>query len=440
MKISWRLLYFYAVSVIMGAMVGLMGAVFQLSVTWGSSFKFHIIHSLGAWLPPWLGLGLWCGVCVLFAAWLVYRFAPEASGSGVQEIEGALLGKRPVFWRRLIPVKFIGGFFALSAGMVLGREGPTIQMGGNIGEMFGEWFNITREKRDFLIGAGAASGLAAAFNAPLAGIIFVLEEMREHFKFSFSSIGAVGFACVSATIVLRLLMGQQAEIPMKVFDHPDLLTLWLFLIFGIFVGAIGVLFNVVIVTVIDTVALIKYKGRFVYALIIGFLVGLLGYYFPQVVGGGYALVDQAMTLHLSAHLLVFLIFARFVTTIMCYSTGVPGGIFAPILAIGTLSGLVFGNIALSFPHYQQMDVSVGMFAVAGMGALFAASIRAPMTGIILIVEMTQNYRLILPSMITCLMATTIAQLAKNLPIYEQLLERTLRTNVIEDPDVKSETL
>lgn len=432
MKINWRLLSFYALSIVMGAMVGLIGALFQLSVTWGAMFKLQVVHSFAQIIPPWLGLMTWCGLSVFFAAWLVYRFSPEAAGSGVQEIEGALLGKRPVFWRRLLPVKFIGGFFALSAGMVLGREGPTIQMGGNIGEMFGEWFKIPRDKRDFLIGAGAASGLAAAFNAPLAGIVFVLEEMREHFKFSFLSIGSVGFACVSATIVLRLIFGQQAEIPMKVFDHPDLLTLWLFLVFGVFIGCVGVLFNIAIVTVIDTISFIKHRARFLYALIIGALVGLLGYFYPDVVGGGYALVDQAMTLKLSTHMLFFLIFARFVTTIMSYSTGVPGGIFAPILAIGTLSGLAFGSVALTFPGYQQMDISAGMFAVAGMGALFAASIRAPMTGIILIVEMTQNYRLILPSMITCLMATTIAQLAKNLPIYEQLLERTLRNNVIQE--------
>jgi CIC family chloride channel protein len=431
MKVDWQILVFYFISVMVGIFTGFFGAIFQMAIHWTSSFKFDVGHFFSyIGLPGWLGTSVYGAVCVLAATCMVYYFAPEASGSGVQEIEGALLGKRPVFWRRLIPVKFFGGLFSLSAGMVLGREGPTIQMGGNFGEMLGEWFQITREKRDILLGAGAACGLATAFNAPLAGIVFILEEMREHFKFSFLSIGSVAFACISATIVLRLMLGQAAEIPMKVFDHPDLFTLWLFLVFGVFIGFVGLLFNVVLVTVLDTVVMIRHRMRFVYALTVGFLVGLLSYFLPSVVGGGYKLIAQAMTINLPTYLLLFLVFARFITTIVCYSTGVPGGIFAPILAIGTVSGLAFGNIALTMPGLEHLDISAGMFAVAGMGALFAASIRAPMTGIILIVEMTQNYRLILPSMITCLMATTVAQLANNAPIYEQLLERTLRNKAV----------
>ena len=255
MRPGWRIILFYLLSIVVGAFTGLVGTLFRLSINFLSHIKLdftNIVAHFG--LPPWGGAMLFSGTCVLIAMSLVYAFSPEASGSGVQEIEGVLLGKRKINWRALLPVKFCAGVLSIASGMVVGREGPTIQMGGNIGEMFGERFKLTREKRDILIGAGAASGLACAFNAPLAGIVFILEEMREHFKFSFLSFKSVAIACVFSTIVLRAIIGQGPAIEMTFFHHPSLTSLVLFFVLGLIVGIVGLFFNVILCVFIDSEA------------------------------------------------------------------------------------------------------------------------------------------------------------------------------------------
>lgn len=425
---SEKILIFYLISILLGILTGLLGTAFQYAAGHMATIRDVVAYYLASFsfIPGVISMMLICALMVLFACYLVARFAPEAQGSGVQEIEGILLAKRPIYWRRLLPVKFIAGMFAIGANMVVGREGPTIQMGGNLGEMLGEKLNLTREKRNILIGAGAASGLAVAFNAPLAGIVFILEEMREQFQFSFLSFKSVAISCVFATIVLRIFLGQGPTIDMPLFSSPDLLSLFLFFIFGIVVGFFGLAFNVFLMRSLKMVEPIRSRFRLSFGFAVGALIGLVTWYLPEAAGGGYQIISDALHVSMALQFLVMMIILRFILTMVCYSSGVPGGIFAPMLAIGTLLGVAFGNVA----HFIFNDphVYADMFAVAGMGALFAASIRAPVTGIILIVEMTQNYTLILPSMMTCLTATTVVQLAKNPPIYSQLLERVLKGN------------
>ncbi|MDW2020375.1 chloride channel protein, partial [Vibrio sp. 704] len=159
---------------------------------------------------------------------LVHRFAPEAAGSGIPEIEGAMDNIRPVRWWRVLPVKFFGGMGALGSGMVLGREGPTVQMGGAVGRMVTDIFRVKDDDtRHSLLASGAAGGLAAAFNAPLAGIMFVVEEMRPQFRYSLISIRAVIISAIMANIVFRAINGQDAVITMPQYQSPALQTLWL---------------------------------------------------------------------------------------------------------------------------------------------------------------------------------------------------------------------
>lgn len=181
------------------------------------------------------------------ALFLVRRYAPEAGGSGVQEIEGALDGRRPLRWRRVIPVKFVGGLLALGGGMVLGREGPTIQLGGNFGQMIAESWRLPTPVWRTLVASGAGAGLAAAFNAPLAGVLFVLEEMRPQFTYTFASVQAVVIACAAADVAVRTLTGQGAVIPIASFPSAPLASLWLFPIFGAVVGLLGIVFGRVLV-------------------------------------------------------------------------------------------------------------------------------------------------------------------------------------------------
>jgi chloride channel protein, CIC family len=426
MMLHWNVLRIYGVSILLGVLTGAVGSLFQLSIEWTDKGMSHLFAlSTSSHLPTWLISMVVSMVMVLASSYLVFRFAPEASGSGVQEIEGALLAKRRIDWRHLLPVKFLAGVLAISAKMVMGREGPTIQMGGNLGEMIGEKLRFGREDRNTLIGAGAAAGLATAFNAPLAGVVFILEEMREQFNFSFTNFKAVAICCVMATVTLHQIIGDFPAINMKLFTPPGLHLLWLFFIFGLVIGFIGLWFNIALMKTLDLVENFKVKHRVIFVMCIGLLVGFLAIAFPETVGGGYSIIHEALTMTSSVKILLLIFAARFFTTMLSYSSSVPGGIFAPMLALGTLLGISFCGICNLFVPYE---LEAGMFAVAGMGALFAASVRAPITGIILIVEMTQNYLLILPLMVTCLTSTTVVQIAENRPIYAQLLARVLEKN------------
>jgi CIC family chloride channel protein len=420
-----KILNIYVVAALLGICTGTVGSCFLLAIQWLTTqmtkgFDYTTSHG---W-PMGLVSAI-VSMVMIYTSWLMVKWiSQEASGSGVQEIEGTLMHKRPIRWRRLLPVKFFGGILAISSKLVVGREGPTIQMGGNLGEMLGEWLKMSRHRRDSLIAAGAAAGLATAFNAPLAGILFVLEEMRSEFRFSFTNFSAVSICCVTAVIVLHLIVGAQPAIPMYVFDLPSLDSLWLFFIFGIVVGLVGLFFNIVLMKSLYRMDKLSPVKRDVYVLLVGLLIGLLVYLRPESVGGGYEIIEKSLTMNPSFGVLAILVIVRFITTMMSYNTGVPGGIFAPMLALGTLLGLAASHVLQWLMN--DMSVHPGMFAVAGMGALFAAVVRAPVTGIVLVVEMTQNYSLILPLMVTCLTATTVVQLAGNPPIYTQLLRRTLK--------------
>lgn len=419
-----KVIIVYAIALLLGALTGLIGSLFQITIYSLNHFIQLILQSL-SYKPLMFCVSVVLTLFLVLIPWfLVQKIAPEAAGSGVQEIEGTLLHLRPIFWKRLIPVKFIGGVMAISAKMVLGREGPTIQMGGNLGAMLGAYFNLKPERCNTLIAAGAAAGLATAFNAPLAGVLFVIEEMRNEFNFNFTNFKMVALSCVMATISTHFILGANAAIPMSIFTAPSLHALWLFFFFGCIMGIAGLIFNLVLMKALAVQDALTQKQRFLYVIAIAILIGILRVYSPSMVGGGYEIIEQALNVPPAFTWLIYIILIRYMTTILCYSTAIPGGIFAPMLALGTLLGLASYKI-LEFV-IPDMSIQPGMFAVAGMGALFSAAVRAPITGIILVVEMTRNYSLILPLMVSCLTSTTIVQLAKNQPIYTQLLHRTMR--------------
>lgn len=234
-----------ALSLIVGILSGLVGTLFEMAVHFVSDTRTDWLkQAIGRLLPLWLAAILISAALAFIGYYLVHRFAPEAAGSGIPEIEGAMDGIRPVRWWRVLPVKFFGGMGALGSGMVLGREGPTVQMGGAIGRMVTDIFKVKNDDTQHsLLASGAAGGLAAAFNAPLAGIMFVVEEMRPQFRYSLISIRAVIISAISANIVFRYINGQDAVITMPQYQRPELAALWLFLLLGAMFGVFGVAFN-----------------------------------------------------------------------------------------------------------------------------------------------------------------------------------------------------
>jgi chloride channel protein, CIC family len=419
-----KIILFYFLAILVGVLTGTVGSVFQICIHKIGEVltrSYTYINTLG--IPNLVISSVATLILVLFTWFMVRRVAPETSGSGVQEIEGALMHKRPVRWTRVLPVKFIGGVLSISGGMVLGREGPTIQMGGNLGEAVGRGAKLSRKRRDALIASGSGAGLATAFNAPLAGVLFVMEEMREAFPLSFLHFKTVALSCVASTFVLQSIMGTKPSIVMEVFEAPALSSLWIFLLFGLIVGFVGIAFNRILMATLYWMDRQTFRVRVAYVAGVAVIVGVLASMWPDAVGGGYHIIARSLTLTPGLMVLLLLLVVRFAMTMLCYGTGVPGGIFAPMLALGTLLGLA---VAIMFEYcLPGVAIHPGMLAVAGMGALFSAAVRAPITGIVLVVEMTQNYALILPLMIACLTATTVVQLAGVPPIYTQLLRRTL---------------
>ncbi|CAH19983.1 putative CLC family, chlorine transport protein [Yersinia pseudotuberculosis IP 32953] len=413
---------------VVGVVTGLLGVAFDRGVDWVQQQRLLALANVAdSALLVWPLAFIMSALLAMMGYFLVSRFAPEAGGSGIPEIEGAMEEMRPVRWWRVIPVKFIGGLGTLGAGMVLGREGPMVQMGGNSGRMIVDIFRLrSPEARHSLLATGAAAGLSAAFNAPLAGILFVIEEMRSQFRYSLVSIKAVFIGVITSTIVYRYFNGERAIIEVGKLSDAPLNTLWLYLLLGIIFGAVGVIFNALIFRTQDM--FVRFHGGDWRKLVLiggllGGMCGLLALLHGNAVGGGFALIPIAAAGNFSIGMLLFIFIARVITTLLCFGSGAPGGIFAPMLALGTILGTAFG---LSCAHFfPQYGIEAGTFAIAGMGALFAASVRAPLTGIVLVLEMTDNYQLILPMIVTCLGATLIAQFMGGKPLYSAILARTL---------------
>lgn len=413
---------------VVGTLAGLVGVAFEKSVNWVQNVRIGALvevadHGFLVWPLAFILSAL----LAMVGYFLVRRFAPEAGGSGIPEIEGALEELRPVRWWRVLPVKFIGGMGTLGAGMVLGREGPMVQLGGNLGRMVVDVFRMrSPEARHTLLATGAAAGLSAAFNAPLAGILFIIEEMRPQFRYNLISIKAVFTGVIMATIVFRIFNGDKAVIEVGKLSNAPVNTLWLYLILGMIFGCVGPLFNTLVLRTQDMFQRI-HGGNIKKWVLIGGLIGgscgVLGLIQPAASGGGFNLIPIAAAGNFSVGLLLFIFIARVITMLLCFSSGAPGGIFAPMLALGTLLGTAFGMAAM--PLFPAYHLDAGTFAIAGMGALLAASVRAPLTGIVLVLEMTDNYQLILPMIITCLGATLLAQFLGGKPLYSTILQRTL---------------
>ncbi|SQI31810.1 H(+)/Cl(-) exchange transporter ClcA [Serratia plymuthica] len=342
---------------VVGTLAGLLGVAFDKAVDWVQQRRLSALAQVAdSWILVWPLAFILSAALAVLGYYLVRRFAPEAGGSGIPEIEGALEELRPVRWWRVIPVKFIGGMGTLGAGMVLGREGPTVQMGGNVGRMVLDIFRMRgAEARHSLLATGAAAGLSAAFNAPLAGILFIIEEMRPQFRYNLISIKAVFIGVIMSSVVFQLFNGEHSVIEVGKLSSAPINTLWLYLVLGAIFGAVGVMFNALIFRTQDMFARLhggKMRKVLLMGGLLGGICGILGLIQPEAAGGGFGLIPIAAAGNYSVGMLMFIFITRVITTLLCFGSGAPGGIFAPMLALGTLFGTAFGLAgAHLFPQY-----------------------------------------------------------------------------------------
>ena len=418
-------LLFYAL--LIGIIVGLVGAIFRIILSYIEIFRVNLYENAGnSGFMSWLWPILFAITGISIALYLVRRFAPETSGSGVQEIEGALDGVRPMRWKRVLPIKFIASLFSLGSGLLLGREGPTIQLGANIGKMVKDTLGKSDIESNTLVSAGAAAGLASAFNAPFAGIIFVIEEMHGQFKFNFYSVAAIMIGAGTADFIVRVLVNSKPVLEIMIFPSPNIFGLWIFIILGLLCSIIGYAYNKLLVISLDLFKF-SFKIPIIYTgITVGLIIAIIGMFFPNLIGGGYDIITKGVGNSFTLSFLLFLFIARLLLSIFSYSTGAPGGIFLPMLTLGVIFGMLFGT---SMQHYFPDLIShPGVYAIAGMAGIFSATVRAPLTGLVLAIEMTSNYELILPLIVTTVIASVFTALLGNEPIYTTLLKRTLENS------------
>ena len=361
--------------------------------------------------------------CLAGLAWLLWRivqFEPMCSGSGIPQIKGILLGRMHMEWARVLAAKFVGGVLAIGAGMSLGREGPSVQLGACVGQGVSRGKKRSRAEERFLLTAGSGAGLAAAFNAPLAGVIFCLEELTKNF--SPLVLMATIAAAVISTAVTQLAFGgapvfHMGELPVMPMQLYGMLVL-----LGLFVGALGLGFNRALLFSLDSYDRLPLKGM-ARPLLPLFAAGLLGFVLPQLLGGGNRLVDSLVTTDYSLLFLLLLLFGKFFFTMLCFGSGVPGGIFLPMLVLGALGGAIFAKAALAL-GLMEPAYAVN-FIVFGMAAYFAAVVKSPVTGSILIMEMTGSFQHMLALICVSVAAYMVTDMAKGAPVYDALLERSL---------------
>ncbi len=410
------------VALIAGVLTGVAGGLFRLALVEADKIRLSVLafshqYPYWGWLFPVLG----AAICVGLARFLV-RFQPLAGGSGVQHVEAVMRGEDVPAPPGAMLVKFVGGLLAIGAGMALGREGPTVQMGSIIGSWSGRLLHLSAEDISSLRAATAGAGLGVAFNAPLGGTLFVFEEVARVFRARLAIITLI--ACGVAMAVAQQILGNPIDFTVKPLDIPGFWTLVPYLGLGLILGALSVAYNRLIVTGLDMFEKFTALPVEVRAALIGAVVGAIAWFEPRLVGGGEFVGQQILIGGLSLTTLTVIFVVRWFLGPFCYSAGTPGGLFAPLLVIGAAFGLLYATLLQTL--LPGLGLQLTGFAIVGMTAFFVGVVRAPFTGIVLVAELTATTSLLVPMLIATFGAMLAATLLGSEPIYDTLRLRMLR--------------
>ena len=400
---------FLVLTLVIGALTGLAVVAFIL-LTERAGLRLY---------PP--GSAVWRRLLIpvvgsLGVGYLLFRYFPNARGSGVPQTKAALFAQEGRITLRTVLGKFFCTSATLASGIPLGREGPSVQVGAGIASVLGRRLGMRPERVKALIPVGAAAAIAAAFNTPLAAILFSLEEIMG--DLNAPVLGSVVLASATSWLVLRLLLGNHPlfQVPQYQLVHP--LEFAIYAALGVAGGLVSVAFTKLLLGMRERFLQLPQKTVWLQPVAGGLLVGLMGCFVPQVMGVGYGYVGDVLNGRMALNLMVVLLVLKLLAVTTSYASGNAGGIFGPSLFLGAMLGGAMGAVA---HHLMPVHTATpGAYALVGMGAVFAGIVRAPMTSVVMIFEMTQDYAVIVPLMISNLVSLFIASGLQRQPIYEAL--------------------
>ena len=405
-----------------GSIVGLVIALFRIMIVKADQARQMAVHLVK--VKPVYALAVL--LVLILIAWILdklIRFEPDISGSGIPQIEGELKGLEDQNWRKVLIAKFAGCVLAIGGGLALGREGPSIQLGGMIGKGFARRKNALLTEERMLMSCGAGAGLAAAFGAPLAGVLFALEEL--HKNFSAEVLVSTMAASAVADYIAVNIIGLRPVFDFDVEHRIPLRLYWAVVLLGVILGILGVLYNKLLDKMQDFFD--KFDSKFISIGIMLVISFLMMFIYPTVLGSGNNLVKVISDGKFTLMALAVLFVAKLFFSTGSFGTGTPGGIFLPLLVIGAITGGLYSTFLST--AFGVEEYYIKGFVIIAMAGFFSAIVRAPITGVILITEMTGNFMTLLSLVAASLVAYVVADLLGGEPVYDQLMHRRQRRKV-----------
>ena len=400
---------FLLLTLLIGALVGLTVVAFivlterfgaRIDATGAAAWRRLVVPIVGS-----LSMGF-----------LLYKYFPDARGSGVPQTKAALFARGGRISLRTVFGKFFCTSATLASGIPLGREGPSVQVGAGIASVLGRALGLSPEKIKALIPVGAAAAVAAAFNTPLAAVLFALEEVVGDLHAPV--LGSVVLASATSWAVLRLLLGNDPLFKVPQYQLVSPVELFIYAVLGLLGGLLSLAFTKSLLKLRERFLRLPRKTTWFQPAAGGIVVGLMGWFVPQTLGVGYSHVGQVLNGGMALKLMVLLLVLKLIGVVVSYASGNAGGIFGPALFLGAMLGGAVGSVAHNlFPGYVA---TAGAYALVGMGTTFAGIVRAPMTSVVMIFETTRDYSVIVPLMISNLVSFFVSSRFQRQPIYEVL--------------------
>lgn len=403
------------VAIIIGVLAGFGAITIRLLIMEISSLSFAGDKTL---LENIIDAPIWVKILVptiggLIVGPMIYFFAPEAKGHGVPEVMQAILLKGGVIRPRVALIKALASSITIGTGGSVGREGPIIQIGSSLGSTVGQFFNISGNRMKTLVGCGAAAGIAAAFNAPVAGALFAVEIIL--MDFAFAQFSPIVIASVTATVISHNFEGNLATFLVPPYELVTPWELFFYAGLGLLAGLVSYIFIKVLYAFEDFFDNKVKIPQYLQPAIGGIVIGVIALKFPEIMGVGYDSINNALYGNTIWHLALVLIFIKIFATSFTLGSGGSGGIFAPSLFIGAMLGCFFGSFV--HEYFPSISATPGAYALVAMGGLVAGTTRAPITAIIIVFELTNDYNIILPLMITCIISTILSSKLSRESIY-----------------------